>query len=80
MSEDRDRLKISLRSGGKRKNKAAPIKISGPILQQNDASSQRSGSRSIAEEAPPARPRPPPQSSGKVSSQPLWYYISVLPD
>ncbi|KAK4662931.1 exocyst complex component exo84 [Podospora pseudopauciseta] len=67
MSEDRDRLKISLRSGGKRKNKAAPIKISGPILQQNDASSQRSGSRSIAEEAPPARPRPPPQSSGKTS-------------
>ncbi|KAK4223770.1 putative exocyst complex component EXO84 [Podospora fimiseda] len=62
MSEERS--KISLRSGGKRKNRA-PIKISGPIL-QDDASSQRSGGRSIAEATLP-RPRPPPQSSGKTS-------------
>ncbi|KAK4187105.1 putative exocyst complex component EXO84 [Podospora australis] len=61
--------KISLRKGGKRKNTAAAIKISGPILQQqDDASSQRSMGRSIpTEEAPRARPRPPPPSSGKTS-------------
>lgn len=65
MSEERS--KISLRKGGKRKN-TTTIKISGPILQQDDASSQRSVGRSIpTEEAPRARPRPPPQSNGKTS-------------
>ncbi|KAL2263194.1 hypothetical protein VTK26DRAFT_7849 [Humicola hyalothermophila] len=63
MSEERS--KISLRSGGKRKGRPA-LKISGPILQQ-DGDPRAAGGRTIAEQAPPPRPRPPPQSSGKTS-------------
>jgi hypothetical protein len=69
MSEERS--KISLRSGGKRKGRPS-IKISGPILQEDAGSRGPQGpqgpqGRSIAEQAPPPRPRPPPQSSAKVS-------------
>ncbi|KAK4236248.1 hypothetical protein C8A03DRAFT_45718 [Achaetomium macrosporum] len=63
MSEERS--KISLRSGGKRKNRA-PIKISGPILQE-DTGPRAPPGPSIAADGPRPRPRPPPQSSAKTS-------------
>ncbi|KAL2127069.1 hypothetical protein VTI74DRAFT_11380 [Chaetomium olivicolor] len=63
MSEERS--KISLRSGGKRKNRPN-IKISGPILQE-DAGVRGPSGPSIADGAPPPRPRPPPQSGSKTS-------------
>ncbi|SPQ20105.1 99289591-e031-4483-a94c-c1870fb89995 [Thermothielavioides terrestris] len=64
MSEERS--KISLRSGGKRKGRP-PLKISGPIIQE-DAGPREPSGRSAAEEGPRPRPRPPPQSSGKTSN------------
>ncbi|KAK4210740.1 hypothetical protein QBC37DRAFT_442566 [Rhypophila decipiens] len=66
MSEERS--KISLRSGGKRKNRptiSAPRQISNPIP-QDDPSSRGPPGRSF-DETPRLRQRPPPQSSGKTS-------------
>ncbi|KAK4041719.1 hypothetical protein C8A01DRAFT_45153 [Parachaetomium inaequale] len=60
-----ERSKISLRSGGKRKGRPS-IKISGPILQEG-AGPRGPPGRPAAGDAPPPRPRPPPQSSAKTS-------------
>ncbi|GKT59328.1 exocyst complex component exo84 [Colletotrichum tofieldiae] len=76
MSEDRERSKISLRSG-KRKGRpqiSAPRQISEPILQDGSGPVRPPDSRPTADAGPPPvqpRLRPPPQAGGgKVSNTP----------
>ncbi|KAJ0379007.1 exocyst complex component exo84 [Colletotrichum chrysophilum] len=74
MSEDRERSKISLRSGNKRKGRpqiSAPRQISEPILQDGSGPVRQPGSRPMADAGPPPaqpRPRPPPQAGGSKTS------------
>ncbi|KAK0722079.1 Cullin repeat-like-containing domain protein [Lasiosphaeria miniovina] len=66
MSEERS--KVSLRSGGNRKNRpaiSAPRQITGPIIQ--DGAAPRPPAGRFPEDAPRPRPRPPPQNNGKTS-------------
>ncbi|KAF6844465.1 exocyst complex component exo84 [Colletotrichum musicola] len=73
MSEDRERSKISLRSG-KRKGRpqiSAPRQISEPILQDGSGPVRPPGSRPMADAGPPGPPprlRPPPQAGGGKTS------------
>ncbi|KAJ2905424.1 uncharacterized protein MKZ38_005522 [Zalerion maritima] len=65
-----ERSKISLRSGPKRKGRpqiSAPRQISGPIPQDGPGLALRVPGKSVADQTPLPRPRPPPQGASKTS-------------